>query len=147
MYNFRGDLDCVTLLEVHALQRQLISAKKQIKEQHRLVTKLNEENEQFRVCLNKIFTIRQIEKLLNTNNSDAKIRTKWRYDDIRDAMNLYARGAKAYKYLLEKQYPLPSIKTLKKFNNILKTYKNSLDKSVKNHFFKDQILFSKLDNI
>lgn len=58
----------------------------------------------------KIFTSNQIQKL-----KYPKKRITWKIEDIAKAIVIHSAGARAYRMLLKKGYPLPAISTLKKW--------------------------------
>lgn len=57
-----------------------------------------------------IFTAGQMKRLENPNR-----RLNWSADDISNGVALHATGARAYRLLLRKQYPLPAMSTLKRW--------------------------------
>jgi len=74
----------------------------------RLVKKL-QTRESLRDSLKEIFTEQQIRKLENGNT-----RVYWSPEDISSGISLHAAGPNAYKLLLKKGFPFPSLSTLHK---------------------------------
>lgn len=60
--------------------------------------------------LNTIFTKSQVRKLENGGK-----RVQWNHDDISNAVCLHAAGPRAYRHLINKGFPLPSLSTLDKW--------------------------------
>ena len=61
--------------------------------------------------LTNIFSPRQIDKLMNPY----KIKIKWTLEDIISAIQLQNVSLKAYRYLRDKNYPLPGLSTIRKW--------------------------------
>lgn len=72
---------------------------------------MKQENEELKneiKAFKKIFTPNQIRKLKNP-----KKRITWTIDDISRAIVIHSAGARAYRLLLKKGYPLPAVSTLR----------------------------------
>lgn len=76
-----------------------------------IIAKLKEEIEHLKSdnkAFEQIFTPNQLRKLKNP-----KKRVTWTVDDIARAIVIHSAGARAYRLLLKKGYPLPATSTLR----------------------------------
>lgn len=87
------------------LKQQNVELKRLKKEQK------NETKKKIYKVLEKCFTPKQIHWLLNPN----KTKVRWNVEDIASAITLKSVSSAAYRYLLKKNYPLPSPRTLRRW--------------------------------
>lgn len=106
-------INCVIYLFSENL-KELALLKQRNANLEKCVKRLEKENSNLQCVMstiNKIFTPGQVKRLQQPQKQ-----AHWSADDIANAIAIFSAGARAYRVLLKKKYPLPAISTLRKWS-------------------------------